>query len=284
MEPSKPHSHNKDGGGANGGADMNSLENQIEPGHKDSSQATASEALLADAQHSPAAAPRTPMDSPIAKTEAPAAPNEISFEPINSVIENQKKSDAVSTPTKELPNLLRDQTVMHSEYSTVVTRKGDHPNHHYELTVNPTTGDASFKYADGRNLEIKMNPDGSRTALSTGPSDKDNFELHQSADRRTETMKFKDGRVITYRTEKDRTFKNLSSRGPDKFDNFEMSSDRQIRYWNPIATYQDFPGAKGHEAVDRAFDEALRVTFARGKVTIALADRYFHYDKPRERK
>lgn len=229
---------------------------------------------------SPEIAPGAP-----AKPDASAVPHEISFEPINKIIDNQKQPEKKESKSHEdLPDLRKDERVMHLENSTVITKKGEHTNHQYEMVVNPDSGDASIKYADGRNLEIKVNPDGSRTAVSTGPNERDNFEVRESADRRTETLTYKDGRVFTHRTNKDRTFKSLSSRGPDKFDNFEMNADGQVRYWNPIATYQDYAGEKGQVALDRYYEDALRVTFAKGNASFAIADRYFNYEKPRHNK
>ncbi len=244
----------------------------------------ASAKLFADSNTSSLQSANEPAPKPgaPARTEASAAPEELSFEPINYIVDNPKQSEKTEWKGHgELPDLSRDQSVIHFENSTVVNRKGDHPDHRYEMTVNPLTGDASIKYADGRNLEIKVNPDGSRIAVSTGPNEKDNFEVRESTDRHTETLTYKDGRVFTTRYAQDKSFNSLSSRGPDKFDNFEMNADRQVLYWNPIATYQDYYGVKGLQSVDRYYDDALRVVFAKGNVSFAIADRYVNHRKLR---
>lgn len=245
------------------------------PNRSESERKDASTTLLEDLM--PAFANLRTADLQAPKSSDRTTPKP-TVEPIppGSELKLSDLSISEETPLQKAERALAaEEKTEHFEDKTVLTRTGEHPDHKYVLTVDADFN-AKFAYADGRNLEIKTNADGSWTINSSGPQDKDNFELRKSADRRTDAFKYKDGREVTISSGRDHSFNSLTASGPDRFDNFVLYKDNQVRYWNPVTTFKDFDGVKGRELADRAFDDDLRITFAKGSATFATVQRILH--------
>ena len=141
--------------------------------------------------------------------------------------------------------------IKHEGYRSTFTSNEPNARDRVEVKVD-WDGDFKVKRGDGKSLEFRYTGTGDGYGSAKGPGADDNYSFSISRDMRTWTVAYTDGRQITINDETPGKFQSMTSSGPSKFDNFRVNSDMVVRYWNPLATFQDWNGAKGSNAGEKA--------------------------------